>query len=423
MNRPMLKMGVWSWPVAGSNGAVVQYTINDGVKWETIGDLNSGINWYNSASIRSQPGGQLNGWSKDPMADWAVARHSLDNLIGQKNVRFRIAFAADGLAVEQFDGFAFDDIWIGNREQNLLLEYFTNATLASTVQPNASMRTLEENNKLDVVAVHYHTAYPTGDPMHSLYSTGASSREYYYGISGIPYALANGTKQFDFTTFANNQSTIINIERLKDPRMAIDVTGSATGSLDVNVSVKALEALSNQELILQCAVVQEQYDVQAAIQGQTKFYNVIRQFLPDPGGTQLKANWNVDDTESKSLSWQIPAGVDKDGLRVLAFVQNIDTREIYQVGMYDVSGLTSAKPITESFAVKLYPNPATSFVRIVSPQVIEQATVVDVSGRVLKVFEPNSDEFEISLDEFKSGLYILNIKNSKGTAVAKFIKK
>jgi hypothetical protein len=205
--------------------------------------------------------------------------------------------------------------------------------------------------------------------------------------------------------------------------MAIDVTGSATGSLDVNVSVKALEALSNQELILQCAVVQEQYDVQAAIQGQTKFYNVIRQFLPDPGGTQLKANWNVDDTESKSLSWQIPAGVDKDGLRVLAFVQNIDTREIYQVGMYDVSGLTSAKPITESFAVKLYPNPATTFVRIVSPQVIEQATVVDVSGRVLKVFEPNSDEFEISLDEFKSGLYILNIKNSKGTAVAKFIKK
>jgi len=348
----------------------------------------------------------------------------LDNLFNAPNVRFRIAFAADGTANNDFEGFAFDDVWIGNREQKLLLEYFTNTTLASTVSPNASMRSIEQNNWRDVVGIHYHTSSPSGDPFYNNYSSGPSAREFFYGVWKIPYALVNGDIKNSFETidYSDIQSWL-NIEMLKDPRVSITVEGSASGTLNLQATVKMLEAFNSEDLVLYCAVVQKISEVTEPINGVTEFYNVLRAFVPDPGGTQLKSSWTQGETQSFSLSWPIPADVNTEMLRIILFVQNIQTGKIYQTEIFDASPSTTNKPQPESIAVSVFPNPANSFVRLVSPQVIEQATLIDLTGRLVKVFEPNEYFFDIPVQNLVNGLYFVKLKLRNGQTVVRFVKE
>ncbi|MCK4701554.1 MAG: PKD domain-containing protein, partial [Bacteroidales bacterium] len=128
LKKPMIIMNIWSAPEKGRNGVVLQSSVDEGTTWTNVGTLDDGINWYNSFSINGAPGGQTQGWSDEPDTAWVEARHSLDELVGEENVRFRIAFGADGGALNDFDGFAFDDIWIGERSRIVLLEHFTNAS-------------------------------------------------------------------------------------------------------------------------------------------------------------------------------------------------------------------------------------------------------------------------------------------------------
>jgi hypothetical protein len=70
-----------------------------------------GTNWYNSEYIYSAPGDSHVGWSG--LSDgWVDASHPLTNLAGKGNVLLRIAFASDFFRTSEFDGFAFDDVYI-----------------------------------------------------------------------------------------------------------------------------------------------------------------------------------------------------------------------------------------------------------------------------------------------------------------------
>jgi hypothetical protein len=422
LEKPMLKFNLWSSSYQGRDGAVLQYDLDGKDEWAVLGEIDDGINWYNN-TIESLPGDQLLGWSHTSMTDWVSARISLDEIKDASNVRFRIAYATNKFFnPTPYDGIAFDDFWIGNREQNLLLEYFTNATLAELAQPNTGMYDLEQQNALDVVPVHYHTSRPSGDPMHSLFPSGIASRQFFYGVSAIPYALVNGLQPFGFSTFGENQTTV-NVEQLKDPEMMISVSGSAGTSISLSVDVTSLVPIVDQELVLYAIIVQKEYATQDLINGQSIFYNVVRGIIPDPVGTKLASSWVAGQMETIHITGQLPSGVSNAELRAVVFVQNIQTRRVYQVGVVDVGSITSVGRLDEPFAVNLFPNPATTLVRLVSPQVVEHAILLDVSGRTIRVINPNSLQFEIPVGDLKPGLYIIRFKSSSGYSTAKFIKQ
>jgi hypothetical protein len=111
---PWLSLDVW-WAVESSwDGAALQYS-TDGVSWHTLGNVGSGVNWYNHAIISAEPGDAPQGWSgdfftADSSGGWVKARHDLSTLAGETSVHFRLAFAADFVFTD--DGFAFDDFEI-----------------------------------------------------------------------------------------------------------------------------------------------------------------------------------------------------------------------------------------------------------------------------------------------------------------------
>ena len=114
------------------DGASFQYSIDGGNNWSYLGSANSnsncdGENWFNTASINYL--GNANGWSGNIQPDngsclggsgsgtWLTAKHSLSMLAGKTNVSFRFLFAS-GSTCNDYDGFAIDDIQIGEAPVN-----------------------------------------------------------------------------------------------------------------------------------------------------------------------------------------------------------------------------------------------------------------------------------------------------------------
>lgn len=109
-------LNVWWNSEFSWDGANLSYSMDDGNSWTLIGAFNDPDNWYNDNTINGNPNGFGEGWTgrnstNNGSGGWVRAKHQLpDTLIGQPNVRLRVAFGSDGSV--QDDGFAFDDFVI-----------------------------------------------------------------------------------------------------------------------------------------------------------------------------------------------------------------------------------------------------------------------------------------------------------------------
>jgi hypothetical protein len=117
LERPMIRLDYLQSLDANREGAVLQTSVDQGQTWQNVGNLNDGINWYNSYQISNRPGGQDVGWTgKQPFSPdqrWIEARHHLSTELSKSdNVRFRLAFASAHDSKENREGFALDNIWL-----------------------------------------------------------------------------------------------------------------------------------------------------------------------------------------------------------------------------------------------------------------------------------------------------------------------
>lgn len=118
------------------DGAGFQYSTDLGATWINVGAVSEpanclNANWFNYSPITHLSGltSVQHGWSGNiqPTAgsclggngsgSWVNAQHSLINLAGTPNVIFRFIFGA-GTTCNAYDGFAVDDIVIGNAPPN-----------------------------------------------------------------------------------------------------------------------------------------------------------------------------------------------------------------------------------------------------------------------------------------------------------------
>jgi hypothetical protein len=423
LDKPMIKMNIWSAADPGRDGAVIQASLDQGVTWNNVGVPNKGINWFNATTISSRPGNQFTGWSGPQMSNWQSARYNLDFLKDQATVRFRIVYAADGNSNVNFNGFAFDDIWIGNRDQKVLLEYFTNTNVAGIKEANTHIASIESNTSKDVIPIHYHTSVPYGDPINANYSLVSSAREFYYGITSIPYALGNGVSPLDFSQTTNNQN-LVEVESLKDPLFSLNLNCSNTTNVNIEVAVKANQLINDKDLALQFAIVQPIVDVGQTLQsGESVFYNVIREFIPNAGGETLQRNWSLNEEKLFNQTWQPSGNMHLNNANLVVFVQDIKTRKVLQSAMFKLDALTSNKPIDIANGIKVYPNPTTDFIVVESPQNIKSITILDITGKVVKQVATHESVEIIPVDSFSNGVYILLINVGNERVVKRFIKQ
>src|SRR5688572_21089475 len=209
---PDFEMKAWWDSEGGYDGAVLQSSINGGVSWQNVGALNDPNNWFNESSLDGRAGGQDIGWAGQGTG-WVKVKHKLNGLGGQSSVLLRIAFGSDGIVEE--DGFAFDDIRIGDNTGNLAVNNFIPLTQICGFGTNEKVEVVLENLGSTPVS-GYTLSYTLND---GTTTTGP------FNAPNVP-ALAPGIPvNYTFPVGANlsapgNYTIVVTVTNPNDPELA-----------------------------------------------------------------------------------------------------------------------------------------------------------------------------------------------------------
>jgi len=228
-----------------------------------------------------------------------------------------------------------------------LVERFTNASCGPCAQLNAAWYTATTRNYInsDLIShLVYNVWWPgAGDPMYLLNQADNTTRTNFYGCNYVPWidvngtqisetqgafttAVANGNAQFAPFNIVISQGVISNnlievgITIIRDPT---DVTTFGNVKLKVALTEKTVS-----------------FPSPPGSNGERDFFSICRKMLPDANGSTFTIPAPGDSTFI-SLQY-VPTtaflqAVNLDSLRVVAFIQDDNTRQIYQSKMHDLN--------------------------------------------------------------------------------------
>ena len=132
LQHPYISFSVFWETEKSFDGAGFQYSTDLGITWTNLGSISGPVNclnsnWFNSTvmfltgltTVRDGWSGSISGSCVvgGGSGQWVNAQHTMPNLAGVPNVIFRFIFGA-GTTCNNYDGFAVDDILIGEAPPN-----------------------------------------------------------------------------------------------------------------------------------------------------------------------------------------------------------------------------------------------------------------------------------------------------------------
>ncbi len=423
--RPMLKMDIWRLFNLDRDGATVQYSADSSKSWHVLGELADGLFWFNDYQIDGKPGDQSVGWSnfnsQGNDTEWKTARHSLDILKNKKTVQFRIAYGSDGTARNN-NGFAFDNFWILERNRTALLEHFTNSSDQDCDSVDAVLNSLVNNNEMNIIDLQYHTSFPGADPFNQHNPSIPGARVFYYGFSDVPYTILNGgsktAHRFDHNIMPLTPNAAL-VESLHDSKFWITLNSKVSGDiLNVEAQVFALQDIPATQLTVHIAVIEKVITGETGSNGETSFESVVKTMLPDAAGTTIYQEWKKDEPRYVNESWQLQHVYDTSQLRVVAYVQDESTYEVYQAAMDTIgvfTGLDDYLPGSgDEKPFLVYPNPAGSMAFVEFEQDITEDITFEMYNSLgglvfVKHIPSGTQRAEIPVENYPDGLYILRL--------------
>jgi hypothetical protein len=443
VNSPCLNIAGFQKPVISmdfaldtdqkSDGAVLEYSTNGGLTWKALGEPGSGQNWFNTVGFYSgKVGDSQVGWSGEmigPANTWLEAKRKLDDIpIAQRGkVRFRIAFASNNDG--NFEGFAFNNVTINERNRISLVELFTNEGANNYAANRDSL-----NTKLttETVKIQYHVSFPGEDDISASNEVDPAARAAYYGITNnagnIPRLFIDGESSGSFSNpWFNNFSAIralktapfdITINTLPSPR-----PDQFTVSASVQSIVPMVAGAVFKKPIIHIAVIEKSV-------GSNQY--VLRKLLPDPAGTEITLPKAKDAISTAGpYTWTLDNGtVEPNDLAIVVFVQDEVTKEVYQGEILLAPGnlpsvITGNEPELAEL-IRIYPNPANTEVIIQLPErvkTISPVTLTDNVGRTVRsnAFNPGEQKQTINTAELVPGVYVLEVSSGNARVKRKVV--
>ncbi|MDX2305481.1 MAG: T9SS type A sorting domain-containing protein [Microscillaceae bacterium] len=109
--RLSLRAGIFVNSEEDYDGLQIQVSRDCGLTWERLGEIGTGINWYNNESpnLPFEEFGNF-AWSGTDDTTWRIVEHSLEAYANEKNILIRVLFRSDFSGVAE--GFGFDNFSI-----------------------------------------------------------------------------------------------------------------------------------------------------------------------------------------------------------------------------------------------------------------------------------------------------------------------
>jgi hypothetical protein len=450
--RPMIAFDLWRDVLSGIDGAMLEYYDNVNDSWERVGDVGEGINWYQSDFVLARPGNQATvnfprGWTGRSNG-YESARLRLDQFEGQRDIRFRIAFASsaqtvvDSLSGAGYEGVAFDNVWIGERTRNVLVEHFSNVNYQTLGGLTSDDIDAMVYNKIyspdygtDVVLLQYQIDDNNSagtDPIYLSNQADLGGRGFDYNRQ--PGEILIDGRQIGTGLSENLDEWEMDYDMLQFPAFSITIDQPITivgNVLTSSATIEAQKAMPDSNYILHMAIVQDSFTYNAR---NFNMLSVVRKMEPNNTGVSENHAWSIGQAASIAHSWDYSgqlgvASFNPDQLEVVVFIQNDNTSEVYQVATtqdmnrYNGTQTIPTDPRTEIFNLNVYPNPSSDLFNVAFEEALNQAynwRLVDVTGRTLQtgVAEAGTEQFTIDANRLVDGAYFFVINSDDNQVYA-----
>jgi len=440
LDKPMISLDTWVDSDAGNDGATMHYTINDGRTWVLLGETEKGINWYNTKNVlgfsvdATNPNRQ--GWA-GKLGSWLSVRYSLDAVkqaAVANTVRFRIAFGSNSdNTAGTFDGFAFDDVFIGNRQTAPLIEHFTsmNSSIVAGVDIQAETNAVDALSS-EAVKLQYYTNLadtPTlADRLFKDNTADPTARALLYGLNIVPRASVNGkvNRNQIFTAWGSAE---VDRQLLTTPVFDMKVLFTPTPADKINISVNVVPKMNYaKDVVLHIVLVENQISsAQLGLTGTTIYKNVVKKMLPSAAGKAIRTTWTMGVPQNftqtvtpYALSQSTPLApkfYDWNNLKVVAFIQDFETNAVLQATEANPTSIPS--PVTAladdgQGEVRMYPNPAQNQVFIGFEETAFRTynwELQTLQGQPISsgIIQKGQQGVTIDTSKYPSGMYIMRV--------------
>jgi hypothetical protein len=219
-----------------------------------------------------------------------------------------------------------------------LLEHFTSASCPPCAAANPNIEAYFNTTSSNVVSIKYQGNFGY-DPMEDHNPVEAAARFSYYNGSGVPNSVIDGTLNAHPNTYFTSAGASPTMDAQSQISSDFDISvfhslNNAGTGLDVTAVITASGAVANANLVAHVVVVEKLISFASApgSNGEKDFHNVMKKMLPSQNGTDLQDVWANGNTVVVSEVWNLANVYNIGELAVVAFVQDVVTKEVYQAG-------------------------------------------------------------------------------------------
>jgi type IX secretion system substrate protein/outer membrane protein Omp28 len=277
-----------------------------------------------------------------------------------------------------------------------------------------------------VIMLSYHGPLPGVDSMYSESSEDVDIRMGYYNIFGVPSSVVDGNYFIgssanlieNISTTISERATVLSNFQINFSEVQLEDNYIAG---NVNISKTESSNLDNLHLfivLIEKLVLKSSYESTPGTNNETKYNNVVRKMLSSSYGEDLVFTGNE---AIVSFNWNINNFKDLNELRIVAFIQNTETKEIFQSAFHDPE-FVSIKSNQYKPNVNIYPNPVHDkfSLQIDSPISGNNIKIINIQGKILhNSYTTDNRIYSINIRDYQQGMYFLSVDDRK---YVKFIK-
>ncbi len=212
-----------------------------------------------------------------------------------------------------------------------MLEDFANVSCNPCVAANIVIQSLAKKFPEQLAIIKYSTNFPSSsDPFYLAASNMNDSKMKFYNILFAPTVIVDGTLK-PVPTDSTDMIAKIKGRLKENPPFKIEISDNKIGN-KYNVQTKVSlvdESFDYANCKLLVVVVEEEisFSNPPGSNGETVFYHVMRDILPESDGLSLIFDNKV---MNKNFEIEINNNWNSDQISSIAFIQNIVTKEVYQ---------------------------------------------------------------------------------------------
>ena len=222
-------------------------------------------------------------------------------------------------------------VTVSAQNRIVLVEEFTNTGCGPCASWSPELDAVIENRLGDCVAIKYHSNYPNrNDEFYNYDSDTQQKRHDFYEVDGVPATFVNGEKLY-FRTSSCLDETIT--QQMTQPeRFSLTLSkGIENYRMSVQANLTPLQEIeSGTSLRLFVAAIEEHiYPSEPYPNGETSLHYTMRKMFTGGDGIQISDDGlHAGQVYSYGALWEIDFCDDETQLGVVAFLQDIDTKEV-----------------------------------------------------------------------------------------------